>query len=237
MSFNDTFFSTNLRKIFSGLVFLLFGLVLLLENFNLIPEFYKHYIFSWESVILIFGIFLILGKSGRFIGSILIFFSLFSYFSNYYNLNISLSKLFFPALLILIGLSIIFKRSRNNRKSLNSSYKGVLGYVDETVIFSSSEILYTEPVFKGGNITLIFGECKLDLTRTSLPEGTTTLDVSAIFGGLEITVPENWKVVNKVTGVFGAFVDKRYNKLTNNNIYELIITGTAIFGGGELRSR
>ncbi len=237
MSINDNFWGQNIRKIFSGLIFLIIGFILLLNNFNFIPEIYKEYLFSWEAILLIVGLFLILGKSGRFIGSLVIIFSLFSFFTHYFHWEISIGKVFFPALLILIGLSIIFKRSWHQRKSMHSNYKGTLGYIDETIIFSGSEILYTEPIFKGGNITSIFGGCKLDLSRTTLPEGTTTLDITAIFGGIEITVPDGWKVVNKVTGVFGAFEDKRYNKLANSNIYELVITGTAIFGGGELRSK
>jgi hypothetical protein len=50
MSINDNFWGQNIRKIFSGLIFLIIGFILLLNNFNFIPEIYKEYLFSWEAI-------------------------------------------------------------------------------------------------------------------------------------------------------------------------------------------
>jgi len=78
----------------------------------------------------------------------------------------------------------------------------------------------------------------LDFHQASLAEGTNILDVTALFGGMEITVPRDWKVIVNVTSVFGGVDDKRV--INVNQVYEnnkiLVIKGAAIFGGCELKT-
>ncbi len=59
-----------------------------------------------------------------------------------------------------------------------------------------------------------------------------------MFGGIEVVVPRDWKVIINVTSIFGGVDDKRI--LNPDQVYEsnkvLIIRGTAIFGGCELKN-
>ena len=56
---------------------------------------------------------------------------------------------------------------------------------------------------------------------------------NALFGGVDIRVPDTWRVVLKGMGVFGAFEDKTVPPKTDPNVKtpELVITGAALFGG------
>ncbi len=59
-------------------------------------------------------------------------------------------------------------------------------------------------------VRAIFGEVKLDFTRAELPpSGVVELDVQAVFGDVEITVPDGAEVELDGTPVFGSIERKR----------------------------
>lgn len=221
-------------KIVFGSILVILGVLILGFNFHIIPDFYWDYIMTWQILLILIGLIMLFGRSGKITGLILIISGIIFYIPIFTGYNVNFFKIAIPIILIIIGSSLLFKRKRSIPSP--KTYRGVSGVIDETAIFSGSEIFFTEDTFKGGTITAIFGGYHLDLTKTNLPLGTTYLEITAIFGGVEIVVPEKWKVTSKVTGIFGAFEDKRYNKLVNDPERELVITGTAIFGGGELKA-
>jgi len=59
------------------------------------------------------------------------------------------------------------------------------------------------------------------------------LDVSLIFGGYELLIPEHWRVTVKGMPVFGAITDKRVIQPGSGG-KNLIITGAVIFGSLEI---
>ena len=69
-------------------------------------------------------------------------------------------------------------------------------------------------------------------------EDEAVLDLNAVFGGIEVRVPESWSVVVKGAGVFGAFQDSTLQP--DPRIYpeakRLIVKGGAVFGGVELKN-
>ncbi len=76
------------------------------------------------------------------------------------------------------------------------------------------------------------------MSSCKLAEGTNVLNVTAIFGGSTIIVPRDWNVIMNVTPIFGGFSNKirREPNLVVDQTRTLIIKGTAIFGGGEVKS-
>jgi len=86
-------------------------------------------------------------------------------------------------------------------------------------------------------VTSIFGGGDLDLSRSHLAPGTNVLEVTCVFGGNTIIVPEDWNIKLELTPILGGFSDSR--KLSSNVQTDLsrvlIIKGLAIFGGGELK--
>lgn len=103
-------------------------------------------------------------------------------------------------------------------------------------IFGAGEHIVLDPVFKGGDMNAIFGGITLDLRKTTLAEGDTVLEVNAVFGGVTIIVPDNWLVETNIDAVFGGFEDKRSHVESIDSSRRLIITGSCVFGGGELRN-
>jgi predicted membrane protein len=103
-------------------------------------------------------------------------------------------------------------------------------------VFNSIHRVIISDNFRGGNITTLFGGTKLDLTQAKLAPGENVLELTTLFGGANIRVPQNWRVILNVTSIFGGFDDKRFGHYNNEETSEgiLIIKGVTLFGGGEL---
>jgi predicted membrane protein len=109
--------------------------------------------------------------------------------------------------------------------------------IDTEVVFGGSEQVYLDPVFRGGQISTVFGGVKLDLRRTELPEGETWLTVESVFGGVEIDAPAEWNIEIRGESVFGGFTDRRPSAVGDGygDGRKLIIKASCVFGGGEIK--
>ena len=62
--------------------------------------------------------------------------------------------------------------------------------------------------------------------------------MEAVFGGVKLIVPPHWQVINQIDGVFHGVDDKRrapagaYTEINKT----LVLNGSAVFGGIEIRS-
>jgi hypothetical protein len=64
------------------------------------------------------------------------------------------------------------------------------------------------------------------------------LEITAIFGGATLIVPSNWAVQTGGTvTIFGGIGDKRkITTLTESTAKTLVLKGTMVFGGIEIKS-
>ncbi len=123
-----------------------------------------------------------------------------------------------------------------NRRFDRENSNGI-DYIDRACIFGGSRERVTSQNFKGGEINCIFGSLKLDLTAAQLAEGENYLEISTIFGGIELIIPADWHVELHQTNVFGGFADKRPKatfEVADNR--RLVLEIASIFGGGEIKS-
>lgn len=134
-------------------------------------------------------------------------------------------KLIVPIIVIGIGLSLIFKTD-----SFKKAPEVCGG--DSTAAFSGQKIKVDDE-FTGKSLNAIFGGIELDL-RDAKIKGDTTINVTSVFGGVDILVPDNVLVKIKSTSVFGGVDNKVQNDKTNkkNTIY---VDATCIFGGVEIK--
>ncbi|MCK4880466.1 MAG: hypothetical protein KAS82_07395, partial [Bacteroidales bacterium] len=148
-------------------------------------------------------------------------------------------SLFWPSMLILLGLVIIFS---SRRHGAGGTYFGghkrkasSEDWLDDVTIFGGGDRIINSQQFKGGKITHIFGGSKIDFTRGKLAPGKNYLEVVMIFGGTKMILPESWDVKVGVTSVFGGFSDKRIKSIVvADTDRSLHITGVSVFGGGEI---
>lgn len=102
-------------------------------------------------------------------------------------------------------------------------------------IFGPLEFHSTSRNFRGGRLECWYGGGVLDLRGATLaPEGA-TLQVRAVFGGGQILVPADWKVVSSVQGM-GGLQDIRDAKGYAADAPELVIEGVLIAAGFAVSS-
>ena len=89
--------------------------------------------------------------------------------------------------------------------------------------------------FRGGDITIFMGGAELNLSQADI-QGSARLDITQIMGGTKIIVPPHWTIRSDLTSVFGSIEDKRQNMGTPNPDKLLIIDGTSVFGGIEIKN-
>ena len=104
-------------------------------------------------------------------------------------------------------------------------------------VFSSREISIYPTGGHAGDYVSVFGN--IQVTIEDLPPGKTKLNAEAVFGSVEIYVPDYVKVKTNVTPVFGGVFtekDKHQNFVNDDRLHnvetspELYIKGDAVFG-------
>jgi predicted membrane protein len=163
-------------------------------------------------------------------------------------------SIFGPVMLIAFGAMLLLRpmdlrvwhervrefqsRQRPRPHSTRESFFG--NKLHESVIFHSLSRRVETQQFEGGKVESVFGSIELDLSAAAIssPERRAKLDVSAVFGGIEITIPRTWKVVMNATGVFGGCDDRSVPPRPEPGLepVTLVITGAAVFGGIEIRN-
>jgi hypothetical protein len=89
--------------------------------------------------------------------------------------------------------------------------------------------------FRGGDMTAVMGGVKLDLRAARAVPGGAVLDVLVCWGGIDIRVPDTWRVVNQATVMLGGLEDR--SKLPPAEASDvLIIRGLVIMGGIEIKN-
>ncbi|MBE0647222.1 MAG: hypothetical protein IH596_05500 [Bacteroidales bacterium] len=229
----------RMKKYALGGVAILAGLVLLGLNTGFIPTTWRSIIFSWQMLLIVIGLISLFSRDSYIPGIILILIGGIFIIPKFGFLPFNIHSLFWPAILIAVGLIVLFKGfkrpggSRWNRENL------VLddGYINEETIFGGTKQKVTHQSFKGGKISCIFGGAEVDLTHASLAPGENVLEITAIFGGATVIVPADWKIIVKNSSILGGFEDKRQViRESPDPSRMLIIKAEAIFGGGEIKS-
>ena len=145
-------------------------------------------------------------------------------------------KLAFPTILVVIGLSMIFKDTIGGKinkeiKKLNEESKAKENEYCAT--FSGQTANFDGEKFTGADLTAVFGGVKCDL-RKAIIESDTVINTSSIFGGIDIYVPENVKVKVKSSSIFGGVSDDKKHS-QNAEAYTIYINATCLFGGVEIK--
>jgi len=104
-----------------------------------------------------------------------------------------------------------------------------------SAIFGPLDYHSTASHLRGGTLELWYGGGVLDLRDATLaPEGA-TLSVKVVFGGGQVLVPADWRVVANVQGL-GGVQDVREAKGYAEGSPTLTIEGTVIAGGFAVQS-
>ena len=254
--------STKRGKIAAGLIVVTFGTLYLLKGLNVdIPS----WVFSWEMILMGIGIVILIRSKFRSLPGYLIIlagniFLLHEWYPKAVNMSI-----LWPILLIFAGIGIIIRSQRAHHhhrrfggkreakhfnrdqwKKLKEQEISAFGdlddisqddFIDAVSIFGGVHKNVVSKQFKGADIVTIFGGNELNLSQADFTEKV-IMDITNIFGGTTLVVPNNWQINSEMVVLFGGIEDKRTPITPAPGEIEKIVVlkGTCLFGGIEINS-
>jgi len=216
-----------------GIVLIAAGVVLALNVFNItnIDIFFD----GWWTLFIIVpcgvGLFTEREKTGNIIGIVI---GVFLLLCCQDILSFSmLWKLLVPAIIVIVGLKMVLTGLFGNKANEIMKQMKLEGKQPKTgfAAFSGCDMNYHGEVFEGAELTAVFGGVKCDL-RNAIIEKDCAIQVSAIFGGIDIFVPENINVKVSSNSIFGGVSNKT---AVHQNAPTIYISGTCMFGGVEIK--
>ena len=144
-------------------------------------------------------------------------------------------KVILAVFLVIAGLTLIVKttfHSKNDQevaKKIAEAEKDGKSMDSLTAIFSGSDRAYKDEAFQGSNVVAVFGGAKLNLKKAKFDKDT-VIKAFALFGGIDIIVPDDVKVKLKSGFIFGGIADERKGD-TDKGSHTIYIDAAGGFGG------
>ena len=235
---------SRIGRALSGIVVVCVGLVFLAHQLGVD---FPHWVFSWPMLLIVIGIFSgakhQFSRGGWFvpiiIGCVFLVDDIFP--------DITIGPMVWPIIIIGIGLMMILRPHRRNHyhwkkwQSYHNHYSNSFQSTEDTIksvsVFGGVKKNIISKDFKGGEIVCIFGGAEINLSQADI-NGKVVLDMVQIFGGTKLIIPAHWSVQSEVVAILGGIEDKRplQKEVNSNTEKTLVIRGTSIFGGIEIKS-
>lgn len=223
-----------LIRAFLGVTIVSLGGILLLRNLGVItfdnwPLFWGTF---WAGIFLMAGLSVLFSSrrpTGWVWGLLLVTVAVAIGLNAYNIINISVWKLFWPVILILVGLAVVLGIGSGRRQSKK---RAADGDDSEKVAIFYGEESRVKGDYTGGSLTAIFGSVELDLRQAKIKDGA-VIDVFALCGGISVSLPDDVIVQNEVRGILGGSEDKTAPKSSAKKTIHL--RGECILGGLEVK--
>lgn len=136
-----------------------------------------------------------------------------------------------PLLLVFVGAFLVWQGVAGPRRRV---FDNTNSTVSAMAVLGGVSRGNNSRAFKGGDLTAILGGCEIDLRHAGL-EGPAVIDVFAVWGGIEIRVPEDWTVVSRVTPFLAGFTDNTRPPQTATG-KQLVIRGFIMMAGVDVKN-
>lgn len=224
----------NIKNILWGIVLVIIGVIIGLNTIGItdIDIFFDGW---WTLVIIVpcfIGLFTNKDKTGNIIG-LLVGVILLLGMQNIIDFNL-IWKLLLPSIIVIIGLSLIFKNTFNSKinneiKKLNNKNTKDNEYC---ATFSGQRIDIPNEEFKGATLNSVFGSITCDLREVKIKEDV-VINASSVFGGIDIIVPDDVNIKIKSNSIFGGVNNKKKNN--EDKKYTIYVNASCLFGGVDIK--
>jgi predicted membrane protein len=146
-------------------------------------------------------------------------------------------NLFWPLVIIAIGV-LMLVRAIESQQNPKSSATLSPGMQREVCVFSGCKRINDSQEFRGADLFTMFGGIDIDFSAAKMAGETAEIGTTAMFGGIELRVPQDWVVIPRATCLFGGMEDRTRLRAPGDTAptKTLIITGLVMFGGVELKN-
>lgn len=232
------------KRSFLGIIFILLGLGFLLDQFGIL-SFSGLVSTYWPIVLILIGLFGLFKRgTSKTINGLVLLFGLLFQARNLGWIDVNMFKVFWPVILIIIGFNILFSKdkvvvkgnftydSKNNKGFKNNV--SLDDYIEESVLLTGLEKSIQSQNLKGGKISSTLAGVELDLRGAKLYKGEATLDIDVVLGGVELYLPENWRVEYKGSPTLGGIDIRKRDKLEPDSPV-LKINYSILMGGIDIK--
>lgn len=210
-------------RLIAGGFLLAAGVLLSLDNLDVIDS--EEILSWWPAVLVLIGALKIAG--GQNVAGILLTAVGTSLLA--YNMGWVTFTIFdlWPLLLIGAGLAIVVRAAglAPRRDPAPETSNVISVFADRKVSGPST--------LTRASVVAFMAACEIDLTRSEIRGGPAVVDVTAIWAGVVIVVPEGWEIVGEVVPVMGGFEIK--TRSASNRDRQLVVRGLALMGGIEIK--
>ena len=224
----------NIKNILWGIILVIIGVIIGLNTIGItdIDIFFD----GWCTLVIIvpcfIGLFTNKDKTGNIIG-LLVGVILLLGMQNIIDFNL-IWKLLLPSIIVIIGLSLIFKNTFNSKinneiKKLNNKNTKNNEYC---ATFSGQRIDFPNEEFKGATLNSVFGSITCDLREAKIKEDV-VINASSVFGGIDIIVPDDVNIKIKSNSIFGGVNNKKKNN--EDKKYTIYVNASCLFGGVDIK--
>lgn len=232
----------NGRFVF-GIIIALFGLFLLLEMFEVLPNIRFAMRNGWPLILIAIGILIGIRHRFRNLGAwILIIIGAANLTPAFVFAGVPSTRMVWPLALIGLGLFMVLRgRQTHYLGGRSAQFQALTNTSDELnmdVTFGGRKEIITSKSFKGGRVQATFGGVELNLMQAEISESPAVLYMRVAFGGAEIVVPSSWDVRSEIEPTMGNFEDKRVLRPSADGLPApmLILRGSCSFGSIEVKS-
>ena len=215
-----------------GLFALVAGALLLFDNLGLIAAW--DYLRFWPVALVVVGLIKLVQPYGSRVGGVLFLVAGLWLLADELGYAEFDFHYVWPVLLLVIGLHLVSREL--SRRVGRQRAPDTASDIDAFAIMGGVKRASASQHFRGGSCTAVMGGCELDLRQAVIGEGSeAVIDTFAMWGGVEILVPESWSVELKGIPIMGSFDD--YTRHPVGGGQRLIVKGMAIMGGVEVKNQ
>ena len=220
-----------------GLVVITLGVLFTLDNLGLLSA--GEILRWWPALLLAYGLIRLTGVSGRqstVPGVIFTLAGALLLLHEFDFIQIDPWDLW-PAVLVVIGGSMVVGAMRRTRGG--DAPVGPGAATDSTfstfVMWSGIERKVVSLDFRGGDVTAIMGGAEIDLRQAKMPGGRAVVDVTVLWGGVELYVPGDWTVTVEALPLM-AGVEDATRAPAGEVRGHLVVKGVVLMSGVEIKN-
>jgi hypothetical protein len=218
-----------------GVMVIVVGVTMTLENLGLLES--ERYFRFWPVGVMALGALKIWhsrdGHGGAFSGFVLTTIGAWLLLEKTALVRLSFWDMW-PTLLVVFGAFLVWQGLSGSRVRSGTPAPDENAVVRAMAILGSVVRGNNSVAFRGGELTAVLGGCELDLRNASI-DGEAVIDVFALWGGIEIRVPEDWTIDSRVTPVLAGVEDKTRPARAASR-HRLVLRGFIVMAGVEIKN-
>jgi predicted membrane protein len=250
-------------RVLAGVLIITVGLLIFADRSGmlLLPD----WLISWPMILIVIGSYLGIRHGFRGPAWIIMLLIGGIFLTGQINDDLDFKNYLLPLIVIAVGVTILFRPQKKSRERWRKSWDMRSGttnentmvtpittvaaatnvrptsddFLDTVTVFGGVKKNIISKTFQGGEITTFFGGTELNLMQADIINGRIVIDITQVFGGTKLIVPSNWRIKSDdLVAIFGGLDDKRpvQPNVTSDSDKILVLRGTCIFGGIDIRS-